>query len=500
MAKDNSTPNSESCSKNLSLFKKAPHFLNQNSGWHPKVFIKTFGCQMNNADSELVYSMLLAQGYTKVSSYEDADVILFNTCSVRKHAEDRVWGKVGELKKLRATSYELRTPIIGIIGCMARAQKERIFERLPHVNFICGPSDIYEVADLIKQAQENPEGHFSAISKLKRPVKKGDCFVPTHLASGLAMTKAGYREEKIRAWVNISYGCDNFCSYCIVPYVRGREISRKSEDIIDEIKMLVDDGVKEITLLGQNVNSYELRTTNYELRNGFIKLLEEVNKVDGLLRIRFMTSHPKDANADLFKATRDLDKVCEHLHLPVQSGSDRILRLMNRKYTADGYLKLIEQYRKIVNGGSLTTDIIAGFPTETEEDFYKTYMLMKQVKFDSAFIFKYSPRPYTAAYKMKDDIEKETKEERNQSLLRLQDRIKKKRSKLFMNTIQQALGTKKAKRGPISYYSENGKYYLNGRTRTNMQVIYEGNPELIGHLSDVKIKDIEGNTLIGERA
>ncbi len=475
---------------------------------------------MNEADSELVYSMLLAQGYTKVSSYEDADVILFNTCSVRKHAEDRVWGKVGELKRIKGGPTQIsqptaskskrggsimpKTKVLGIIGCMAKAQREKIFERLPHVNFICGPSDIYEAADLIAQAQENPEEHFQAIDKCKRPLKKGT--VPL-FAESSTRAKRGqspfyrpfYREEKMRAWVNISYGCDNFCSYCIVPYVRGREISRKSEDIIDEIKMLVDDGVKEVTLLGQNVNSYGKKPETSNQKTEFVKLLGKINKIKGLLRVRFMTSHPKDASVYLFKAMKNLDKVCEHLHLPVQSGSDRILRLMNRKYTAGDYLRPIEQYRKIVNGGSLTTDIIVGFPTETEEDFYKTYMLMKEVRFDSAFIFKYSPRPYTAAYKMKDDIEKETKEERNQSLLRLQDRIKKNKGKLLMNTIQQALGIRKAKRGPISYYSENGKYYLNGRTRTNMQVIYEGNPELIGHLSDVKIKDIEGNTLIGER-
>ncbi|UCH12732.1 MAG: tRNA (N6-isopentenyl adenosine(37)-C2)-methylthiotransferase MiaB [Candidatus Omnitrophota bacterium] len=479
-----------------------------------KVFIKNFGCQMNEADSELVYSMLLAQGYQKANSYKDADVILFNTCSVRKHAEDRVWGKVGELKKLKENvtvpifaggSAKAKTgrphfPIIGIIGCMARAQKGRIFERLPHVNFICGPSNIYEVGDLIEQVLEDPEGHFSAIGKRKRPVKKGTVpiFAKTSTKAKLGQSPF-YREEKIRAWVNISYGCDNFCSYCIVPYVRGRETSRKSEDIIDEIKMLVDDGVKEVTLLGQNINSYGQSSAVGHQSSDFVKLLEEINKIPILLRIRFMTSHPKDASIDLFKAMRDLDKVCEHLHLPFQSGSDRILKLMNRKYTANNYLKLIEQYRKIVNGGSVTTDVIVGFPTETEEDFYKTYMLMKEGKFDSAFIFKYSPRPYTAAYKMKDDIKKEAKEERNQSLLRLQDRIKKKRNKLLINTIQQALGTKKAKRGPISYYCENGKYYLNGRTRTNMQVIYEGNPELIGHLSDVKIKDIEENTLIGKR-
>ena len=282
------------------------------------------------------------------------------------------------------------------------------------------------------------------------------------------------------------------------------------EDIIDEVKMLVDDGVKEITLLGQNVNSYSPQSsaklseaspkgTVHSPQSEFVKLLEQVNKIPGLLRIRFMTSHPKDASIDLFKAMRDLDKVCEHLHLPLQSGSDRILESMNRKYSAKEYLKLVEQYRKIVDNGSLTTDIIVGFPTEAEDDFYKTYMLIKDIKFDGAFIFKYSPRPHTAAGKMKDDVPKEIKEERNQSLLKLQDRIVKDKNKLLINTTQQSLGLKEAKRPPQPF-SENGKYYLKGRTRANMQVVYEGSVELIGQLSDIKIKYTEENTLIGERA
>ncbi len=475
----------------------------------PRVYIRTFGCQMNEADSELVYTMLMQQGYEKAKSYEDADVILFNTCSVRKHAEDRVWGKVGELKKLKEkgkngdSPHSGTVPIFGIIGCMAKAQKDKIFERLPHVNFICGPSDIYEVVDLIEQAQENPNKHFSAIGKRKRPLMSRDCFAPTPSVSELAMTKAGYREDKIRAWVNISYGCNNFCSYCIVPYVRGREISRKPEDIIDEIKRLVDGGVKEVTLLGQNVTSYghndKKKAAPIQGQSPFCKLLKKINKINGLLRIRFMTSHPKDAGAGLFKAIKNLDKVCEHLHLPLQSGSDRILKLMNRKYTVSDYLRLVEQYRKIVPGGSLTTDVIVGFPTETEEDFYQTYMLMKNIKFDNAFIFKYSPRPYTAAAKIGDNLEKSVKEERNQSLLKLQDRIKKDKSKSLINTVQQALAVRKAKRPPLSHYPSNGKHYLKGRTRANQQVIYEGDFELVGRLSDVKIKDIEDNTLIGER-
>ncbi len=427
---------------------------------------------MNESDSEIVYAMLLSQGYVKAKSYEDADVVLFNTCSVRQHAEDRIWGNVGELKRQPITHHR---KIIGIIGCMAQAQGKEIFKRLPHVNFICGPSDIYEIIDLIEQARENPKKHFLAIGRKERP---------------LLNLRAQYREERIRGLVNISYGCNNFCSYCIVPYVRGREISRPAKDIIDEVKMLVDDGAKEIMLLGQNVNSYAHKPQAKSQGSEFVKLLKEINKINGLLRIRFMTSHPKDANIELFKAMRDLDKVCEHLHLPLQSGSDRILGLMNRKYASGDYLKLVEQYRKIVDNGSITTDVIVGFPTEREDDFYKTYMLLKDVKFAGAFIFKYSPRPYAAASKMTDDISKQTKEERHQKLLALQDRIIKNKNKLLVGGTQQALGMNQAKRPP---------QHIKGRTRANALVIYKGSSDLIGQLSDVKIKFIEGNTLIGER-
>ena len=358
---------------------------------------------MNNADSELVYSMLLSQGYVKAKSYEDADVILFNTCSVRKHAEDRVWGKVGQLKKgmdprLRGDDSVRRgndkRPIIGIIGCMAKAQGDEIFKRLPHVNFICGPSDIYAIVDLIEQVQARPKKHFAEIGRRQRLLK---------MDPRLRGDDIGYREERIKAGINISYGCNNFCSYCIVPYVRGREISRKQKDIIDEAKALVDDGVKEIMLLGQNVNSYQY-SVNSNQKNNFIKLLEKINKIDGLLRIRFMTSHPKDAGVALFKAIATLDKVCEHLHLPLQSGSDRILKSMNRGYTSSHYLKLIDKLRKLVPDCAITTDIIVGFPSETEDDFNCTRDIIKRIGFDSSFIFKYSPRPFAKASDMADDV------------------------------------------------------------------------------------------------
>ncbi|MFH0732550.1 MAG: tRNA (N6-isopentenyl adenosine(37)-C2)-methylthiotransferase MiaB [Candidatus Omnitrophota bacterium] len=478
-----------------------------------KIYIRTFGCQMNNADSELVYGMLLSRGHTKANSFEDADVILFNTCSVRKHAEDRVWGKIGELKRLRKRDCFVadakakaprndgkeRKPIIGIIGCMAKAQGKKIFERLPQVSFICSPSDIYEIPDLIEQAGKNPKRHFAAISRRKRPLKQAQSPQPkAHSPRPIAQL---YRENPINALVNITYGCNNLCSYCIVPYARGAEISRKPEDIIDEIKAFVDDGVKEVMLLGQNVNSYSSKPTAHSPQPTaeFVKLLERVNKISGLLRIRFMTSHPKDANINLFKAMRDLDKVCEHLHLPLQSAADRILKLMNRKYTSSEYLKLVEQYRKIVKGGSLTTDVIVGFPTETEEEFYKTYMLMKEVKFDTAFIFKYSPRPRTAAYKMKDDVETNVKEQRNQSLLSLQSEIRKDNNKLLINTVQQALANAKARREPANFPKGIEKNYLKGRTRQNQQVIYAAGPELIGQLCDVRIVDVDENTLVGEK-
>ena len=241
---------------------------------------------------------------------------------------------------------------------MAKAYKEEIFKRLPHVDFICAPADIYDMPGLVEKIISG-KSHVAAVSKDKRPISE---------------KREEYREDKLRAWVNISHGCDNFCSYCIVPFVRGREMSRPEQDIIAEIKRLVDRGTKEVTLLGQNVNSYQSSTGN-----GFIRLLEEVNKIDGLKRIRFMTSHPKDAGIELFKAIAGLDKICEHLHLPLQSGSDRILKLMNRNYTSSYYLKLIDNLRKMVPDCAITTDIIVGFPSETEKDFKCEIIVMPEI-------------------------------------------------------------------------------------------------------------------------
>jgi tRNA-2-methylthio-N6-dimethylallyladenosine synthase len=456
---------------------------------------------MNERDSEIIYSMMTEKGYVPAMSYEDADIIIFNTCAVRKHAEDRVWGKLQELKVFRgkqhgffalhtqndnkraARSAQCNTRIFGLVGCMAKAYKQEIFKRLPHVDFICAPSDIYDIPKLIDKVLAG-KSHVASVSKNKRPKHKED---------------DNYREEKIRAWVNISHGCDNFCSYCIVPYVRGREISRPQKDIIDEIRYLVDKGTKEITLLGQNVNSYSLKSACYNPRvpGDFVRLLEKINNIAGLERIRFMTSHPKDADIGLFKAMAALDKVCEHLHLAMQSGSDRILKLMDRGYSSSHYLKLIHDLRRLVPGCAVSTDIIVGFPSESEKDFKDTHDLMKEIKFDNAFIFKYSPRPFTTASRMKDDIGIEVKKERNQVLLCLQDKISREKHELLVGKIENVLGLSVAKKRPDSS-SDLSAVYIKTRTRKNYQLVCEGNEGLIGKAFDVKIKDAQDNTLIGD--
>jgi len=356
-----------------------------------KVFIKTFGCQMNVRDSELVAGLLLEKGYKLVDSPEKADVILFNTCSVRENAENRVWGNLGMLRKLKNKKPNL---VIGVIGCMAQKFKIKLFEHSDLVDIVCGPSDEDNLPCLVEEFLES-RNKILSVKNINKPRKE---ILPE------------YRANKVSAYVSISQGCNNFCSYCIVPYVRGKEISRKSEDVIREIKNLAQKGIKEITLLGQNVNSYKY---------GFTKLLKEINSIDGIERINFMTSHPKDATEDLFKTMAELPKIVKHLHLPLQSGSDKILKVMNRGYTAKHYLKLAAKLRQIVPGCNLTTDIIVGFPKETKADFKKTCDLVKKIKFNSAYIFKYSPRPPALSSKLKDNVTQQEKERRNHILLEL---------------------------------------------------------------------------------
>jgi len=364
-----------------------------------KIYIRTFGCQMNNRDSEFISGLFLEKGYKLNESASDAGVVLFNTCSVRHHAEQRAVSNMGLLMKKH------KNKIYGIVGCGAQALKSKLFKRLPGLDIICGTGEIARLPEIVEEAMHRK---VLAIGRIDAPMSE---ITPS------------FRESDKHAYVSIMRGCDNFCSYCIVPYVRGKERSRGVDDIAGEIEDLAERGIKDITLLGQNVNSYKSKKTN------FIGLLKTVNSIAGIESIKFMTSHPKDASTALFKTMQESDKVVKHLHLPLQSGSDRILKLMNRGYASKKYIDLVMKARRIIPGLRLTTDIIVGFPTETEKDFNDTLKCMKKIRFDSAYIFKYSPREGTKASGMKDDVPESAKKNRNNMLLDLQRQISKEKSR-----------------------------------------------------------------------
>ncbi|MDP3042310.1 MAG: MiaB/RimO family radical SAM methylthiotransferase [Candidatus Omnitrophota bacterium] len=373
-----------------------------------KVFVRTYGCQMNVRDSEVICGLLQKAGYRISVTDQDADVIIFNTCSVRKHAEDRVWSLMGSYKGSK---------IIGLVGCMAQNYKEQAFTHDANISFVVGPQDIDKIPKVLGKILE---------TRGQSP-NSGDC--PRLLERKIWETEGKLRPEEIyhtdfyqdtnHAYVVISEGCSNFCSYCVVPYVRGPLRHRKSKDILAEIQGAIAQGITKVTLLGQNVNAYQDDQVN------FTKLLGQVNGVEGLKEFDFFTSHPKDASVDSFKAIRDLDKLAKRLHLPLQSGADRILKSMNRGYAVKDYLALIDSYRKIVKGGRLTTDIIVGFPTETDQDFKETCALVKKARFNAAYIFKYSSRPGTEAAKMADELKPGDKEKRHKKILDLQRGISK---------------------------------------------------------------------------
>ena len=337
--------------------------------------IITFGCQMNEHDSERMTGILEAQGCASASVAGDADMIILNTCSIREKAEQKFYSELGRLKKLKDERPGLK---IAVAGCIAQQEGANILSRAPYVDLIFGPSDIARLSLIVDKSLSQPSPVIDTT---------GD---PEYHRKRLPAT----RVDKIKAWVSIMYGCDNFCTYCVVPYLRGRERSRPPEDIVVEVRELAQKGYKEVTLLGQNVNSYG---KGLDRNADFPSLLRMVNDIPGIERIRFVTSHPRDLSDGLIAAIRDLPKVCESLHLPVQSGSDRILASMNRKYTRDEYLDKIMKLRDAVPDITLTTDIIVGFPGETEQDFEMTVTLLEEVQYDGIFAFKYSKRPGTAA-------------------------------------------------------------------------------------------------------
>ncbi|MFH1198916.1 MAG: tRNA (N6-isopentenyl adenosine(37)-C2)-methylthiotransferase MiaB [Candidatus Omnitrophota bacterium] len=371
---------------------------------------------MNVRDSEVVVGLLKGAGYKITDDHKAADIVIFNTCSVRQHAEDKVWSEIGRFKKSPVSG--LRSPLIGVIGCMAQNYKEAIFERAPDVDFVVGPTDIDKIPNIIKKLDHRPQTTDHRLFETKIWETDGE-------NRPERIYHTGFYEDREHAFVVISEGCSNFCSYCVVPYVRGPLRHRSHVDIIKEVKKAIDKGITKITLLGQNVNAY--KSTAYGLRPtvDFIGLLKQVNGIKGLNEFSFVTSHPKDSSRELFKAMADLDKLKKYLHMPVQSGSDKVLKLMNRGYSRSFYLDLADNYRKIVQGGALTTDIIVGYPGETEKDFQDTYDLVEKVQFNAAYIFKYSSRPNTAAAKLVDDVPKTEKERRHREILELQKKISK---------------------------------------------------------------------------
>ena len=423
----------------------------------PKVYIKTFGCQMNERDSEWMLGALIGTEWSLTNKAEDSDLVIINACSVRYHAEHRAISFLGSLRKLK----EKNGFKIVLTGCTAEVYREELLKRYSYLDGIFGPSQEDELIENIGKILEGKR--MSAVGKqdgLKCFYKDGD-----------------YRERSLSAFVSIMEGCDNFCTYCIVPYTRGRERSRAKEEVLDEIKSLKDRGCKEITLLGQNVSSYQ--------NGGFVKLLEDIDKT-GIDRVRFMTSHPKDSNGDLFKAIRDLKSLCNHLHLPLQSGSDRILKLMNRKYDLPDYLNLVDSYREFNPFGAITTDIIVGFPGENLEDFTATHSALKRIEFDSAFVFKYSLRPETKAAVLLDDVLEEDKKKRNNILLKTQKEIVSKKKRTLVGRLAEVL-----------FEVEDESGYSFGRSSENYTIKVQ-EKGLVGSIKDVKIIEIINNNLVGE--
>ena len=440
-------------------------------GERPMAYVHSYGCQQNVADGEKIEGFLEQMGFGFTQEPEDADFILFNTCAVREHAEDRVFGNVGALKNVKRRHPSV---IVALCGCMMEQEHvaERIRKSYPFVNLVFGTHVIHRFPQLLLDVLVNGRRVFS----------RGDESEDKTIVEGLPI----HREGRVKAWVTVMYGCNNFCSYCIVPYVRGRERSRAPEAILEEFQGLVQAGYKDITLLGQNVNSYG---KNLESPTSFAQLLRDINQIDGIERIRFMTSHPKDLSDELIYAMRDCKKVCNYLHLPMQSGSSRLLNKMNRRYTKEQYLSLVDKIRHEIPDISLSTDIIVGFPGETEKDFEETIDVVKKCGFSSAFTFIYSKRPGTPAAAMDCQIDEETAHKRFNRLL-----------DVLNTSIHNTQETKIGKTYNVLAEKESDKAgIITGRAEDNTLIHFNGGTDLIGNTIPVKITENKTFYLIGER-
>lgn len=432
--------------------------------------IHTYGCQMNLHESEKVAGVLNRLGYVATSDEEKADIIVFNTCCIRDTAEKRALGNIGVTKRLKKQNKNL---IIVVLGCMTQQNgvAETIKQKYPYVDIILGTRNI----DSLEKALQ------AKISNNTKTVFNS--FEENYLVNDEKLPI--FRDSFPNAWVNIIYGCNNFCTYCIVPYVRGREISRKPSDVIDEVKRCVDQGFKEITLLGQNVNSY-----GNDLSDGtnFASLLKEIDKIGGKFRVRFMTSHPKDLTEEVVDIIAGSNKICNNIHLPVQAGSDKVLKDMNRKYTREKYISLVEMIKSKIPGVGITTDIMVGFPTESQEDFLQTIDLVKQCRFSNAFTFIYSPRQGTVAAKM-PQLSYPVKQSRIMELIKLQNSITKELSNDYKGKTYEIL---------VEDFSPKLEGYVCGRTDCGRLVTFKGDKNIIGEFVNVEIQSAKSASLFGK--
>ncbi|MBW7843534.1 MAG: tRNA (N6-isopentenyl adenosine(37)-C2)-methylthiotransferase MiaB [Ignavibacterium sp.] len=427
------------------------------------VYIETYGCQMNVADTEIVLGILKKQGYKVTDKPENADVVLLNTCSVRDNAEQRIYGRIGNLKTLKYSKPGL---VLGILGCMAERLKKDLIENKKVVDLVVGPDEYRRLPEYIDTAFNGDKGIGVKLSR----TETYDDIEP-------------YREDGLSAWISVMRGCDKFCTFCVVPFTRGRERSRSLTSVITELEDLSKRGFKDVSLLGQNVNSY------LDDKNDFADLLAAAAKVDPAMRIRFTTSHPQDISDKLLNTIAEYPNLCSYIHLPVQSGSNRILELMNRTYTVEHYLNIIEKAKKIIPGVSFSTDIISGFPTETWEDHLATIEVIKKVRYDGAYMFKYSPREGTKAYRMNDDVPEDVKSKRLQEIIDIQQQISYEKNQELISKEEIIL---------IEGFSKKSDEFFSGRTDTNKVVIVPINEKIkVGQYIKVCINKATSGTLFG---
>ena len=431
----------------------------------PKTYyIRTYGCQMNELDTEIMAGLLEKRGFSPAPDEESAHLLIFNTCSIRDLAERKVMGKLGQLGRAKK-----KQAVIGVTGCMAQAKKDSLFRKFPHLDFVVGTNNITDLGHAIDE-----------VLYTEKQVLKTDDRFEENLDYLVAK-----RDHKVKANVSIIRGCDKFCTYCVVPYTRGQEVSRPPESVVEECKKLVDQGYKELTLLGQNVNSYGKDKPEWNCL--FHDLLYRLDQIPGMERIRFITSHPVDITLELMQAIRDLRSLCEFVHFPLQAGSSRILKKMHRIYTKEQYFEKVALLRQTVPDVSLGTDIIVGFPTETEAEFQETYDALKEIRFSVGFFYAYSPRKGTPAMRWKDDIPLEVKQDRLQSLLDLQESIGNELRQEMLGKTVEVL---------VERFNKDG-HLLKGRTRCWKKVIFKGAGSLIGTTQKIQVHSYSSETLIG---